>query len=284
MKNSPGKRFRKAMADEFPLQVMGTINAYVALMAKKVGFHALYLSGAGVANSSYGLPDLGMTTLDNVLEDTQRITEAVDLPLLVDIDIGWGNALMIQRTIRKMIQAGAAGVHIEDQALKRRCGHRPGKEIVSKKEMVDRVKAAVDAKTDPNFIIMARTDAFAIEGMDSAIDRAIAYRDAGADMLFPEALHSLAEFKQFKQAVEVPILANITEFGKTPLFTPEELGKVGVDIVLYPLSVNRVMNLSARQALKEIRSKGTQRHLLHRMQTRDELYDFLDYHSYEQSQ
>ena len=284
MKNSAGKKFRKAMTEETPLQVIGTINAYVAMMAKRTGFRAIYLSGAGVANSSYGLPDLGMTTLDNVLEDVGRITEAVDLPLLVDIDIGWGNSLMIQRTIRRMIHAGAAGVHIEDQTLKKRCGHRPGKEVVSKREMVDRIKAAVDAKTDPNFIIMARTDAYSVEGMDNTIERAIAYRDAGADMLFPEALHSLSEFKKIKEAVEIPILANITEFAKTPLFTPEELIEVGVDIVLYPLSINRVMNLSARQALKEIRSKGTQRHLLHRMQTRDELYDFLNYHAFEESQ
>lgn len=284
MEESPGKRFRNAIALESPLQLIGTVNAYVAMMAKRMGFRALYLSGAGVANSSYGLPDLGMTTLDNVLEDVRRITSAVDLPLLVDIDTGWGSSLMIQRTIQLMIRAGAAGVHIEDQAISKRCGHRPGKKLVSKAEMVDRIKAAVSAKTDPDFIIMARTDACAAEGLESAIGRAIAYKKAGADMVFPEALNTLEQYRLFKEAVGIPILANLTEFGQTPLFSLKELAHVGVDIALYPLSVNRAMNLAARQVLHEIRHKGTQRNLLHRMQTREELYQFLDYLSYENQQ
>ncbi len=279
--NSPGLKFRQAMTEESPLQVIGTVNAYIALMAQKIGYRALYLSGAGVANSSYGFPDIGLTTLDNVLSDVTRITSAVDLPLLVDIDTGWGTRLMIQRTIKQMIRAGAAGIHIEDQAINKRCGHLPGKKLVSKKEMVDRIKAAVDARTDPGFIIMARTDAYAEEGIEHALERATAYRNAGADMLFPEALHSIHDYTLFKERVGIPILANLTEFGKTPLYTIQELAKSGVDIALYPLSINRSMNLAARQALKEIKHKGTQRHLLHRMQTRDELYDFLNYSSYE---
>jgi methylisocitrate lyase len=282
MTDSPGTKFRKAMANEKPLQVIGTINAYAALMAQKIGFHALYLSGAGVANSSYGLPDLGMTTLDNVLEDTIRITTAVDLPLLVDIDTGWGNEFMIARTIKAMEKAGAAAVHIEDQVTNKRCGHRPGKALIPKEEMVDRIKAAVQAKTDPNFVIMARTDALAVEGLTAAIDRSIAYCAAGADMLFPEALQSLEQYSAFKKAVRVPILANLTEFGRTPLFTLKQLADAGVDIALYPLSVNRAMNFAAHKALKEIREKGTQSKLLDQMQTRDELYEFLNYLSYEE--
>lgn len=274
---SPGKRFRAALVQEKPLQIVGTINAYIALMAQHVGYRALYLSGAGVANSSYGMPDVGLTTLDNVLEDVRRITAAVDLPLLVDIDTGWGNRLMIQRTIRLMIRAGAAAVHMEDQAVNKRCGHLPNKQLVSKKEMVDRIKAAVDARTDPHFVIMARTDALAVEGLPAAIERAVAYAEAGADMLFPEAMQELSHYQAFREATYLPVLANLTEFGKTPLFSLEELAEANVDMALYPLSANRAMNLAALKILQGIRTKGTQLSLLEEMQTREELYGFLKY-------
>lgn len=277
MQETPGQKFRRALNEEHPLQLIGVINAYVAIMAKRIGFRALYLSGAGIANSSYGLPDIGITTLDNVLEDAQRITAAVDLPLVVDIDTGWGSAPMIARTIQSMIRAGVAAVQIEDQVAQKRCGHLPEKELVPLEEMVERIKVAVDTKTDPSFVIIARTDALAIEGLEPAILRAIAYRKAGADLIFPEAVQTIDQYKAFKQAVEIPVLANITEFGKTPLFTLEELKEAGVDIALYPLSVNRAMNFAAQLTLEGIRTKGTQRDLLNRMQTREELYDFLGY-------
>lgn len=279
---SPGEKFRLALQKEKPLQLVGVINAYVALMAKHVGFHALYLSGAGIANSSYGLPDLGLTTLDNVLEDVNRITSTVDLPLVVDIDTGWGNALMIARTIKSMIRAQAAAVHIEDQVTNKRCGHRPKKMVVPIEEMIERIKAAVDAKTDSNFVIIARTDAYSLEGMEGAIKRAIAYQEAGADMIFPEALGSLEEYKHFKKALKIPILANLTEFGQSPLFTREELKQVGVDIALYPLTVNRAMNLAANKMLINIRENESQAPFLEEMQTREELYGYLDYLTHEQ--
>jgi methylisocitrate lyase len=279
---SPGKRFREALLVERPLQIVGTVNAYCALMAERVGYRALYLSGAGVANASYGLPDLAMTTLDNVLEDIRRITSVTDLPLLVDIDTGWGNALMINRAIRSVIKAGAAGVHIEDQVVAKRCGHLPGKALVSPEEMVDRIKAAVDARTDPDFVVMARTDALAVEGLDHALERALLYKEAGADMLFPEALTQLDYYQTFADRVAIPILANITEFGLTPLFTTEQLGSVGVSMVLYPLSAFRAMNAAALNLYTTLRREGTQRSVVPTMQTRQELYDFLDYASYQQ--
>jgi methylisocitrate lyase len=278
---SAGARFRQALRDERPLQVVGAINAYVAMLAAQAGFRAIYLSGAGVANSSYGLPDLGMTTLDNVLEDVRRITGAVRLPLLADADTGFGPAFMIARSVREFIKAGAAGIHIEDQVAAKRCGHRPGKAIVSKEEMVDRIKAAVDAKTDPEFVIMARTDALAVEGLEAALERAQAYRAAGADMLFPEALTELEQYRAFRQTVDIPILANMTEFGKTPLFDLPELAKAGVDMVLYPLTLNRLMNQAAAQGLASLREDGHQMALVARMQTREELYRVLGYHEYE---
>ncbi|MCB1136084.1 MAG: methylisocitrate lyase [Chlamydiia bacterium] len=278
---SAGSRFRKAVAEERPLQVPGVINAYVALLAQAVGYKALYLSGAGVANSSYGLPDLGMTTLDNVLEDVRRITAATDLPLLVDIDTGWGHAFMIARTVREMIRAGAAAVHMEDQVSAKRCGHRPGKALVSTEEMCDRIKAAVDAKTDSNFVLMARTDALASEGLDAALERAHSYAAAGADMLFAEAVTNIQHYTAFKQAAGVPVLANVTEFGKTPLFELKELASAGVDIALYPLSANRAMNAAALNVLKTVREKGTQKGCIDSMQTREDLYSYLDYHRYE---
>jgi methylisocitrate lyase len=278
---SPGLRLRKALLREQPLQIVGTINAYVAMLAEKAGFRALYLSGAGVANSSYGLPDLGMTTLDNVLEDVRRITGATSLPLLADADTGFGPAFMIARSVREFIRAGAAGIHIEDQVSAKRCGHRPGKAIVSQAEMVDRIKAAVDAKSDPGFVIMARTDALAVEGLDAALERAEAYRAAGADMLFPEALTELEQYRAFRQRVDIPILANMTEFGKTPLFDLSELAKTGVDMVLYPLTLNRIMNQAAVKALLTLRQDGHQMGLVARMQTREELYSVLGYHAYE---
>ncbi len=281
---SQGSRFYHALASEAPLQIVGVIYAYVAIMASHSGYKAIYLSGAGVANSSYGLPDLGMTTLDNVLEDVRRITASVDIPLLVDIDTGWGNHLMIERTVKSMIQAGAAAVHIEDQPFAKRCGHRKGKKIIATVEMVERIQAAVEARgSSSEIVIMARTDAFASEGMQGAIDRALAYIDAGADMIFPEALTSLEEYAVFKNAVKSPILANITEFGQTPLFTTKELSSVGVEMALYPLSANRAMNLAALRTLEEIRHHGTQKHLLETMQTREELYGFLNYEKYEQT-
>ncbi len=278
---SAGKRLRQALKAERPLQVVGTINAYVAMLAECAGYRAIYLSGAGVANSSYGLPDLGMTTLDNVLEDVRRITAACSLPLLVDADTGFGPAFVIARSVREFIKAGAAGIHIEDQVAAKRCGHRPGKAIVSKAEMVDRIKAAVDAKTDPSFVIMARTDALAVEGLEAALERAEAYRAAGADMLFPEALTELGHYRAFRQTVDIPILANMTEFGKTPLFDLPELAKAGVDMVLYPLTINRIMNQAAVSALATLREDGHQMGLVGRMQTREELYRVLGYHAYE---
>ena len=278
---SAGRRLRDALAIENPLQVVGTINAYSALMAERVGFRSIYLSGGGVANASYGLPDIGMTTLNDVLEDVRRITNTTELPLLVDADTGWGNAFMIAKTIRQMIRAGAAGVHIEDQVQAKRCGHRPNKEIVSAAEMVDRMKAAADAKTDPDFVLMARTDAAAVEGIDGAIERACRYAEAGADMIFAEALTELDQYRKFADAVEVPILANITEFGKTPLYTIEELKAAGVSLVLYPLSAFRAMSAAALSVYQTLRREGTQKDVVHTMQTRAELYEFLDYHEYE---
>lgn len=280
--NSAGARLRAALQAERPLQVAGAINAYSALLAEKAGFRALYLSGAGVANASFGLPDLGLTTLSDVLEDAARITSVTALPLLVDADTGWGQALMIARTVREMSKAGVAGIHLEDQVSAKRCGHRPNKELVSSDEMVDRVKAAVDAKTDPNFIIMARTDAVAVEGLRAGIERACRYREAGADMIFAEALTELEHYRQFVKAVSVPVLANVTEFGKTPLFSLQELGRVGVSLVLYPLSAFRAMSAAALEVYRTIRQQGTQQTLLPKMQTRDELYEILNYQAYEQ--
>lgn len=279
---SPGLQLRRALAEEQPLRIVGAVNAYVAMLAERAGFRALYLSGAGVANSSYGLPDLGMTTLDNVLEDVRRITGASGLPLLADADTGFGSAFMIGRAVREFIKAGAAGIHIEDQVSAKRCGHRPGKAIVSKSEMADRIKAAVDARTDPGFVIMARTDALAVEGLGSALERAAACEEAGADMLFPEALTELGQYRAFRRAVGIPILANMTEFGRTPLFAAGELAAAGVDMVLYPLTVNRMMNQAAVEALAALRRDGHQRNLVPRMQTREELYRVLDYHAYEE--
>jgi methylisocitrate lyase len=279
---SPGAKFRAAVAAEQPLQVIGAINAYTARMAEHTGFKALYLSGGGVAANSLGMPDLGISTLEDVLVDVRRITEVTTLPLLVDIDTGWGSAFNIARTIRSMIKAGAAAVHMEDQVGAKRCGHRPGKEVVSRDEMVDRVKAAVDARSDPEFVIMARTDALAVEGLDAAIDRAVAYVEAGADMIFPEAVTELAVYRKFRDAVRVPILANITEFGQTPLFTTTELASVGVDMVLYCCAAYRAMNKAALEVYRAIRRDGTQKNVLAAMQTRAELYDMLGYHAYEQ--
>jgi methylisocitrate lyase len=279
--SSAGHRLRDTLAIENPLQVVGTINAYSALMAERVGFRSIYLSGGGVANASYGLPDIGMTTLNDVLEDVRRITSTTELPLLVDADTGWGNAFMIAKTIRQMIRAGAAGVHIEDQVQAKRCGHRPNKEIVSALEMIDRMKAAADAKTDPDFVLMARTDAAAVEGIDGAIKRACRYVEAGADMIFAEALTELDQYRKFANAVDVPILANITEFGKTPLYTIEELRDAGVRLVLYPLSAFRAMSAAALNVYQTLRREGTQKDVLHTMQTRAELYELLNYHEYE---
>lgn len=278
---TPAKSLRASLADEKPLQVVGAINAYAALMAERIGFRAIYLSGAGVANASFGMPDLGMTTLNDVLDDVRRITAASRLPLLVDVDTGWGHAFMVGRTVREMIRAGAAGVHIEDQVAAKRCGHRPGKALVASGEMVDRIKAAVDARIDPDFVIMARTDAVAVEGVEAAIERACCYREAGADMLFPEALLNLEDYRRFADAVGIPILANMTEFGVTPLFSVDELAAAGVSLVLYPLSAFRAMNAAALQVYREIRDKGTQEGVVEKMQSRSELYDFLGYHDYE---
>ena len=278
---SPGRRFRDAVAVECPLQVVGVVNAYAAIMAERVGFRAIYLSGSGVASASYGLPDLGMTTLNEVLEDVRRITNATELPLLVDADTGWGNAFMIAKTVRQMIRAGAAAIHIEDQVSAKRCGHRPNKEVVSPDEMVDRIKAAADAKTDPDFVLMARTDALAIEGLDAAIERACRYRDAGADMIFAEAVTELNQYRKFADAAGVPILANITEFGKTNLYTTEELRSAGVSLALYPLSTFRAMNAAALGVFQALRDEGTQKRVVDMMQTREELYEFLNYHEYE---
>ncbi len=279
---SAGARFRDAVAAERPLQVVGCIYAYAARMAERVGFKAIYLSGGGVAAGSLGVPDLGITTLDDVLTDVRRITGVTRLPLLVDVDTGFGGAFNIARTVRALIASGAGAVHIEDQVQAKRCGHRPGKAIVAKAEMVDRIKAAVDARTDPAFVVMARTDALAAEGIERAIDRAAACVEAGADMIFPEAVTELAAYRRFADAVRVPILANITEFGVTPLFSVDELATAGVGIVLYPLSAFRAMNAAALAVYEAVRRDGSQKRVVSAMQTRAELYDFLDYHAYEE--
>ncbi|RQR36399.1 methylisocitrate lyase [Burkholderia sp. Bp9143] len=279
---SAGAKFRAAVAAEQPLQVVGAITAYAAKMAQAVGFKAVYLSGGGVAANSLGIPDLGISTMEDVLIDASRITNATDLPLLVDIDTGWGGAFNIARTVRSFIKAGVAAVHLEDQVGQKRCGHRPGKEVVPTDEMVDRVKAAVDARTDDQFVIMARTDAAAAEGIDAAIERAIAYVEAGADMIFPEAMKTLDDYRRFKAAVKVPILANLTEFGSTPLFTLDELREANVDIALYCCGAYRAMNKAALNFYETLRRDGTQKAAVPTMQTRAELYDFLGYHAYEQ--
>jgi len=279
---SAGAKLRQAIVDNQPLQIVGTINAYTAMMAERVGHRALYLSGAGVANASFGLPDLGMTSLNDVCEDIRRITAATDLPLLVDADTGWGGAFNISRTVKEMTRAGAAGFHIEDQVAQKRCGHRPNKEIVSQGEMVDRVKAAVDARTDDQFLIMARTDALQQEGLDAAITRAQACVAAGADAIFAEAVHTLEQYQAFTDALNVPVLANITEFGATPLFNKDELAEVGVEMVLYPLSAFRAMNKAALNVYENILAKGDQKDVVDSMQTRAELYDFLNYHAFEE--
>lgn len=278
---SAGAKFKQALKDEQPLQIMGVINAYSALQATKIGYKALYLSGAGVANASYGMPDLGMTNLEDVCIDIRRITSRVDTPLLVDADTGWGSAFNIARCVKEMTRAGAAGCHIEDQILAKRCGHRPNKELVSQGEMCDRIKSAVNAKIDDDFVIMARTDAHASEGQDKAIQRAKSYVESGADMIFAEAIHTLEEYKEFTKNIDVPVLANITEFGKTPLFSVSDLKSAGVNMVLYPLSAFRAMNKSALDIFTKIRKEGTQKDIIDIMQTRDELYEMLDYHSYE---
>jgi methylisocitrate lyase len=278
---SPGARFRAAIAAEQPLQVMGAITAYAGLMARRVGYQALYLSGGGVAANSLGMPDLGISTMEDVLTDARRIVDATGLPLLVDIDTGWGGAFNIARTIRSFQRVGVAAVHMEDQVGQKRCGHRPGKEVVPREEMVDRVKAAVDARTDADFVIMARTDAAAVEGIDSAIERAVAYVEAGADMIFPEAMNTLADYRKFKAAVKVPILANLTEFGSTPFFTTDELRDAGVDIALYCCGAYRAMNKAALNFYETVRREGTQKNIIDTLQTREELYDFLGYHAYE---
>lgn len=281
MITSAGKRFRDALKEQSPLQILGVINAYSALQAEKSGAKALYLSGAGVANASYGLPDLGMTMLEDVCIDIRRITSRTDVPLLVDADTGWGGAFNIARTVKEMTKAGAAGCHIEDQVAQKRCGHRPNKELVSTEEMCDRIRAAVDAKSDPDFVVMARTDAHASEGQEAAISRAKAYVAAGADMIFAEAIHTLKEYEEFTAQIDVPVLANITEFGATPMFTVEELASVGISMVLYPLSGFRAMNKAALTVFEAILKEGTQSSVLDIMQTRKELYAMLDYHSYE---
>ena len=279
---TPGVKLREAVKQHNPLQVVGTVNAYTAIMAERVGHQAIYLSGGGVAACSFGTPDLGITTLKDVLEDVYRITAASSLPLLVDVDTGWGGAFNIARCVDELIRGGAAGMHIEDQVQQKRCGHRPNKMIVSQVEMVDRIKAAVDARRDDSFVIMARTDALAVEGMQPAIERAIACVEAGADMIFPEAMTELSQYQQFVEAVQVPVLANITEFGATPLFTAEELASVGVKLALYPLSAFRAMSKAALNVYEHILQDGTQQNVVDTMQTRMELYDFLDYHRYEQ--
>jgi methylisocitrate lyase len=279
---SAGARFRQALAQEKPLQIIGAINAYHALLATQTGYKAIYLSGGGVAAGSLGVPDLGISTLEDVLIDVRRITDVTDTPLLVDIDTGFGGAFNIARSIKSMIKAGAAAVHIEDQVQAKRCGHRPNKAVVSQAEMVDRIKAAVDAKTDPDFVIMARTDALAVEGLQSAIDRACACVEAGADMIFPEAMTELSMYKQFAAAVKVPVLANITEFGSTPLFTVDELRDADVSMVLYPLSAFRAMNQAALKVYEAVRKEGTQQSVVPLMQTRAELYEHLGYHAFEQ--
>jgi len=278
---TPGEKFRLALSENKPLQVVGTINAYCAMLAESAGHHAIYLSGGGVANASFGLPDLGITTLADVTEDVQRICNATDLPLLVDIDTGWGGAFNISRTIKNIEKAGAAGVHIEDQVSQKRCGHRPNKSIVSKSEMIDRIKAAVDGKKDSKFMVMARTDALAIEGIDAALDRAVGCVEAGADAIFPEAILDLEQYKLFTETIDIPVLANITEFGKTPLYSRDQLRDAGVSIVLYPLSAFRAMSKAALNVYQTIADKGSQTEAVNLMQTRDELYETLNYHSYE---
>ncbi|MEX2494790.1 MAG: methylisocitrate lyase [Woeseia sp.] len=282
MASSAGGRFWQALDEERPLQVVGAINAYAALLAERAGFRAIYLSGAGVANHSFGLPDLAMTTLNDVCEDIRRVTYATELPLLVDADTGWGSAFMIGRTVREIARAGAAACHIEDQVSVKRCGHRPGKALVDASEMVDRLKAAVDARTDAEFAIMARTDAHAVEGQQAALERAAQYVEAGADMIFAEALTSLDEYREFTAAIAVPVLANLTEFGQTPLFTTGELSDAGVRLALYPLSASRAMAAAADEVYRGIRREGTQKGYVERMQIRADLYDVLDYHAYEQ--
>ena len=281
-KLTPGGKFRQAVELNNPLQVVGTVNAYSAIMAQKCGHKAIYLSGGGVAASSLGTPDLGITTLKDVLEDARRITDSSSLPLLVDIDTGWGGAFNIARAIREMTRADVAAIHIEDQVMQKRCGHRPNKAIVSPAEMVDRIKAAVDARSDDKFVIMARTDALAIEGLDAAIERAVACVEAGADMIFPEAMTELKQYRRFIDAVGVPVLANITEFGATPLYTSDQLASVGVKMALYPLSAFRAMSLAALNVYQHILADGSQQKVVDTMQTRMELYDYLDYHQYEQ--
>jgi methylisocitrate lyase len=278
---SAGARLRAAVEAERPLQIVGTINAYAALLAERSGFRAIYVSGAGVANASFGLPDLGMTSLNDVCEDVRRITSASQVPLLVDADTGWGGAFNIAKTCKDLIKSGAAGMHLEDQVSAKRCGHRPGKALVPAEEMSDRIKSAVDGRTDPSFVIMARTDAHAVEGQKAALERAQAYVDAGADMIFAEALTSLEEYRQFTSALRVPVLANITEFGKTPLFTTTELGSAGVRLVLYPLSAFRAMSNTALAVYGAIRKDGTQKSVMDLMQTRAQLYDVLGYNEYE---
>ena len=281
MTQSAGMQFRAALNEESPLQVMGAITAYSGLMAKRTGYKALYLSGGGVAANSLGMPDLGISSMEDVLTDARRIVEATNMPLLVDIDTGWGGAFNIARTIKSCIRTGIAAVHIEDQVGQKRCGHRPGKEVVSLTEMVDRVKAAVDAKTDSSFVLMARTDAAAVEGIDSAIERACAYVEAGADMIFPEAMKTLEDYRRFKSAVKVPILANLTEFGSTPFFTTDELRDAGVDIALYCCGAYRAMNKAALNFYETVRREGTQKNIIDTLQSRADLYDFLGYHHYE---
>lgn len=280
--HSAGARFKQALSTEKPLQIIGAINAYHALLASQSGFKAIYLSGGGVAAGSLGLPDLGISSLEDVLIDVRRITDITDTPLLVDIDTGFGGAFNIARTIKSMIKAGAAAVHIEDQVSAKRCGHRPNKAVVSQSEMVDRIKAAVDAKTDADFLVMARTDALAVEGLQAAIDRACAYAEAGTDMLFPEAITELGMYQQFVDAVKIPVLANVTEFGSTPLFTVDELASANVSMVLYPLSAFRAMNQAALNVYEAVRRDGTQQNVVSTMQTRMALYDHLNYHAYEQ--
>ena len=278
---SAGARFRAAVDAERPLQIVGTVNAFSALLAERAGFRAIYLSGAGVANASFGLPDLGMTSLNDVCEDVRRISSATELPLLVDADTGWGGAFNIAKTCADLIKSGAGGMHLEDQVSAKRCGHRPGKALVPAEEMVDRIKAAVDGRTDPNFVIMARTDAHAVEGQQAALDRAAKYVEAGADMIFAEALKTMDEYKQFTSTISVPVLANLTEFGQTPLFTVSELGTAGIRLVLYPLSAFRAMSQAALAVYGAIRKDGTQKNVVNLMQTRAELYDVLGYHDYE---
>jgi methylisocitrate lyase len=278
---SAGARFRAAVDAERPLQLVGTVNAYSALLAERAGFRAIYLSGAGVANASFGLPDLGMTSLNDVCEDVRRISSATELPLLVDADTGWGGAFNIAKTCADLIKSGAGGMHLEDQVSAKRCGHRPGKALVPAEEMVDRIKAAVDGRTDPKFVIMARTDAHAVEGQQAAVDRAAKYVEAGADMIFAEALKTLDEYKQFTSTIRVPVLANLTEFGQTPLFSVAELGTVGIRLVLYPLSAYRAMSQAALAVYSAIRKDGTQKNVVNLMQTRAELYEVLGYHDYE---